>query len=90
MDVLDRSERLVTIWSVGVIKPRYSGTLERSYMSNGCCDCDALIGEFYEHDAWHDEEATLAEFQTTISQRWVKAIESAGYGNDGWGVFTFE
>ena len=75
---------------VGVIKPRYSGTLERSYMSNGCCDCDALIGEFYEHDAWHDEEATLAEFQTTISQRWVKAIESAGYGNDGWGVFTFE
>ena len=44
---------------VGVIKPRYSGTLERSYMSNGCCDCDALISEFYEHDAWHDEEATL-------------------------------
>ena len=57
--MLDRSKRLVTIWSVGVIKPRYSGTLERSYMSNGCCDCDALISEFYEHDAWHDEEATL-------------------------------
>jgi hypothetical protein len=36
---------------VGVIKPRYSGTQKRSYMSNGCSDCDALIGEFFGHDA---------------------------------------
>ena len=76
--------------SIGVIKPRYSKTQERNYMSNGCYDCDALIGEFLENDAWHDEEATLAEFQITISKRWVKAIESASYDDGGWGVFAFE
>jgi len=77
---------------VGVIKPRYSGTQKRSYMSNGCYDCDALIGELFEHDAVHDEEATLAEFQIMISERWVKTIESASHDNDdyGWDVFAFE
>ena len=78
---------------IGVIKPRYSKTLKRSYMSNGCYDCDALIGEFFEHDAWHDEEATLAEFQITISERWVKAIErsnGADIDSYGWAVFAFE
>ena len=44
-------------------------------------------------DAWHDEEATLAEFQIPISERWVKAIETtAGYDTNiyGWSVFAFE
>jgi hypothetical protein len=62
-------------------------------MSNGCYDYDALIGAFFEHDAWHDEEATLAEFQIPISERWVKAIETAtGYDTNiyGWSVFAFE
>jgi competence protein CoiA len=79
---------------IGVIKPRYSATLKRSYMSNGCYGCDALIGEHFEHDAWNNEQATLAEFQITISERWVKAFNSADYETDadhyGWGVFAFE
>lgn len=86
-------ERIPKSSHISVVKPRYSKTQERSYMSNGCCDCDALIGEFFEHDAWHDEEATLAEFQITISERWVKAIETkTGHHTDiyGWGVFDFE
>jgi adenosine deaminase len=72
---------------IGVIKPRYSATLERSDMSNGCYGCDALIGAHFEHDAWYNEEATLAEFQITISERWVKAIGSAGQFDDDyrWG-----
>jgi len=44
-------------------------------------------------DAWHDEEATLAEFQIPISERWVKAIETTtGYDTNiyGWRVFAFE
>jgi hypothetical protein len=86
-------ERIPKASSIGVIKPRYSRTQDRSYMSNGCFDCDALIGEFFEHEAWDDEKATLAEFQIPISERWVKAIETTtGYGADiyGWGVFAFE
>jgi len=52
-----------------------------------------LSGEFFEYDAWHDEEATLAEFQIPISERWVKAIETTtGYDTNiyGWSVFAFE
>jgi hypothetical protein len=84
-------ERIPKASGIRVIKPRYSRTQDRSYMSNGCFDCDALIGEFFEDDAWDDEKATLAEFQIPISERWVKAIETT-YGTDtyGWGVFAFE
>jgi hypothetical protein len=86
-------ERIAKASKIGVIKPRYSATLEQSYMSNGCYDCGALIGEHFEHDAWGNEPATLAEFQIAISERWVKAIETfTGHHTDiyGWGVFAFE
>jgi hypothetical protein len=61
-------------------------------MSNGCYDCDALIGQHFEHDAWNNEATTLTEFQIAISERWIKAIESIGDDIDsyGWGVFAFE
>jgi Competence protein CoiA-like family len=72
--------------SIGVIKPRYSKTQERSYLSNGCNDCDALIGEHFEHRAWYDEAATLAEFQITISEIWREAIDPDEHG---WAVFEF-
>jgi hypothetical protein len=86
-----RQNRIPKGSGIGVIKPRYSKTLKRSYMSNGCNDCDALIGEHFEHHGWHDEEATLAEFQITISERWVKAIEAIDpRGERGWGVFAFQ
>jgi len=74
---------------VGAIKPRYSQTQEQSYISNGCYRCDALIGEFFEHDAWDVESATLAEFKIVISERWLEAIESLG-GDYGWAVFSPE
>jgi hypothetical protein len=76
--------------SIGVIKPRHSKTQGRSYLSNGCNDCDELIGEHFQHDAWHDEAATLAEFQITISERWRKAIDPYVEDVYGWGVFAFE
>ena len=83
-------DRIPKEFGVGVIKPRYSKTLERSYMSNGCNDCDALIGEHFEHDAWGVEATTLAEFQITISVRWRKAIDPQVEDAYGWGVFAFE
>jgi hypothetical protein len=58
-------------------------------LSNGCNDCDALIGEHFEHRALYDEAATLAEFQITISESWRKAIEAIDPDEHGWAVFEF-
>jgi hypothetical protein len=82
-------ERIPKTSRVGTIKPRYSQTLEQSYMSNGCYRCDALVGQHFEHDAWYDESITLAEFQIAISERWLQAIERDGR-DYGWAVFTFD
>jgi hypothetical protein len=70
---------------IGCIKPRFSKTQGRSYMSNGCFHCDALIGEFFEHDAW-DEQETVFVFSIQISKQWQKAIKShCGY-ETAWSV----
>jgi Competence protein CoiA-like family len=70
---------------IGSIKPRFSKTQNRSYVSNGCFHCGALIGEFYEHDAWDEQETVLA-FSIQISEQWKKAIEShCGY-EETWSV----
>lgn len=36
---------------MGEIKDRYSRTIEESYMSFGCCECDAIFGEHYVKEA---------------------------------------
>jgi hypothetical protein len=37
---------------VGVIKERSSRTAGETYLSNGCCHCDALLGNFF---LFHEE-----------------------------------
>jgi competence protein CoiA len=76
---------------IGEIKLRFSRTQGRSYMSNGCRRCDALIGESFEHDAWYENEEVLASFRVEISKEWKRAIEQAfgehEFGADfGWVV----
>jgi competence protein CoiA len=64
---------------IGRIKPRYSKTVEQTYMSNGCVRCDRLIGEHYEHDAWGIDE-TLHTFPMWITRKRLKALrKSRGY-----------
>ncbi len=41
---------------IGQIKPRFSKTVNGSYMSNGCFRCDKIIGQHFEHDAWYNQE----------------------------------
>jgi len=82
-------ERIPTASRVGILKSRFSRALKQSYMSNGCYFCDALVGQFFERDAWYVESSILAEFETTISERWLEALQSDG-DNYGWAVFTFE
>ncbi len=67
------------------IKRRYSKTQERSYLSNGCAHCGALIGEFYEHEAW-DDQAIVYTFRTSASEIWRKTIFGRGRDPKGWRV----
>ena len=71
---------------IGEIKPRFSRAQSRYYMSNGCYRCDALVGDFFEHDAWYEDEEVLAIFEIRRSKEWKRAIEQE-FGSDfGWGV----
>ena len=72
---------------IGSIKRRYSKTQKRSYLSNGCAHCGALMGEFFEIDAWDDEE-TVFEFQTRIDENWQGAIRQHEDYGEGWGVYS--
>jgi hypothetical protein len=36
---------------IGTVKPRYSKTMGAYYLSNGCVHCDAIMGDFFLHDA---------------------------------------
>ena len=72
---------------IGSIKRRYSNTQKRSYLSNGCAHCDALMGEAYEIDAWDDKE-TVCEFQTRIDDNWQGAIRQREDYVEEWGVYS--
>lgn len=70
---------------VGKIKLRYSATQQRTYVSNGCIHCDALVGQFYEHLAWDQQKEVLA-VPVRIDERWIQITEERGHGGDGWFV----
>jgi len=71
---------------IGAIKRRYSNTQQRFYLSNGCSRCDSLVGQFFEHEAWHDEE-TVCEFRIRITEGWQLAIEREEGCQYGWAVY---
>jgi competence protein CoiA len=70
---------------IGTIKSRSSRTQERSYLSNGCFHCDALIGQFYEHDAADGPVISYSAIE--ISERWWQAITADGSFEFGWGIY---
>jgi hypothetical protein len=79
--------RLPDDLEVGSIKARFSKTQNRAYVSNGCFHCGLLIGEFFEHYAW-DEQDTVRAFPIQISEHWRTALEGhCGY-EETWGVYS--
>lgn len=76
---------LPTDAGVGIIRPRQSRTQGRSYLSNGCAHCDALIGEFHEHDAWENRRAARS-FTFIVDERWRQVLLTQS--SDAWGVYT--
>ncbi len=70
---------------LGIIKARFSRTQERAYLSNGCAHCDALIGEFHEHEAW-DSERVIASFSIVVDEAWRGML--AARSSAGWGVYA--
>jgi hypothetical protein len=63
------------------VKWRYSHTLRTRYLSNGCVHCDALFGEFFEHENWYND-ALSCQFEVEADECWI-----AAFGFRGWGVF---
>jgi hypothetical protein len=43
---VDEARRQFGLPLMGVIKPRYSKTIRKAYVSQGCRHCDAIVGEF--------------------------------------------
>jgi competence protein CoiA len=74
--------------NIGEIKRRFSSTLKRAYVSNGCFHCGVLQGEFFDHDVWEVEEP-LCRFAITLSEQWRHAIVMNHGGSEpGWGVYS--
>lgn len=54
---------------VGPLKPRFSGTRNDTYMSNGCKHCGAIFGNFYEFGIRY-QELEVALLSPAKDARW--------------------
>ena len=67
---------------IGTIKERFSMTMEQGYLSNGCAECDALIGQHFETGAWYEQEETVGRAELELDQG---ARREGFYETDRWG-----
>lgn len=77
--------RIPDALGIGAIKSRFGRTQGRSYLSNGCVHCDALIGQFLEHPAWARQES-IGAFPVQLTARWRQAV-AAAIGEEPGGPF---
>lgn len=74
--------RLPNNLQIGAVKQRFSQAQGRSYLSNGCFHCDALFGQFHEHEFWYSG-VKICEFSIAIDARWLEIMRD----RDGWSVY---
>lgn len=60
-------------WKVGPIKRRYSKTDGGSYISNGCVNCDALQGRFFNTEIMHRLKV-ITEYTVRVTDRLAETI----------------
>ena len=66
---------------IGAIKPRFSRTEGRAYLSNGCVHCDALQGRFFEHEKYYagtENSAIAFEIEAVVKASWVDSVSEPG------------
>jgi Competence protein CoiA-like family len=74
--------------NIGEIKPRFSNSLKRAYVSNGCFHCGVIQGEHFNRELY-DVEEPLCRFTVTLSEQWRHAILNHHEGAEpGWGVYS--
>lgn len=76
------SRKLASSQQLGPLKERFSSTMDRSYMSNGCAHCDAIFGQHYEiHTRYQERSAvTFVEPGTTD---WANMMRDLLVSEDG-------
>lgn len=72
--------------NIGRIKPRFSNTMEESYLSNGCVKCDRIFGRHFEIVERYNEQV-ICEKPILASGRWREMFICGQEDLSGWGVF---
>lgn len=68
---------------IGALKPRYSKASRRPYLSNGCVHCDALQGQFFDHEVAFDSTLTLST-DVLFDAAWAQHLQSAQRSINRW------
>jgi len=63
-------------YAVGAIKRRFSRTMNKRYISNGCIHCEALQGKFYEYEVF-DNAPTILDARIELTRSFLDACDGA-------------